>query len=66
MDGTVELRQLAHLLRTSASTIRDIASLRNESVPDILAIAEEVNSIADDLDSIAGIARRGATSRNFI
>ncbi len=66
VDGTVELRQLAHLLRTSASTIRDIASLRNERIPEILMVAEKIEFIADDLDSIAGITRHNAASRNVI
>ncbi len=53
MDGTAELRQLAHLLRIGAEAARDIAALRPADAARIEAIAGRAEAMAADLDTIA-------------
>lgn len=57
MDGSAELRQLAHLLRVGAEVAGDIAGLRPRDADDILRLAEEARAMADQLDAID--AKRG-------
>ena len=52
MDGTVELLQLAHLLRVGANTARDLAALRKANVKEICSIAAQAETLADDLEKI--------------
>lgn len=53
MDGSSELRQLAHLLRTGAEATREIAGFRPRDAVDLMRLVEEAKSIADRLEAIA-------------
>ena len=63
MDGTHELRQLAHLLRVGAETAKEIATFRGADATEICALATQAETIADDLDKIAGRPRRESAHR---
>ena len=58
MDGAQELRQLAHLFRVTADTLRQIATIRQADANDICVWAAQVSSVADGLDKIASRPRR--------
>ena len=53
MDGTAELRQLAHLLRVGANTAREIASVRKVSATEIYSLADQADVMAEDFERIA-------------
>lgn len=53
MDVSSQFRQLANLLRVSASTARDLASISRFDVGEIDRIASDVESIAGRLDRVA-------------
>ena len=53
MDGELELRQLAHLLRVGASTAREIADLRKLDVGEIDDLASQAEDMAARLDRLA-------------
>ena len=53
MDGELELRQLAHLLRVGASTVREIADLRKLDVGEIDDLASQAEDMAARLDRLA-------------
>ena len=51
--STVELQQLAHLLRTGTEFVREIATLRAADAEEILGLVDQALTIADRLDEIA-------------
>ena len=53
MDGELELRQLAHLLRVGATTAREIADLRKLDVGEIHDLASQAEDMAARLDRLA-------------
>lgn len=53
MDGTAELRQLAHLLRTGADAVVKIAGLRPDDEADLLEQVDAALDIAAELTRIA-------------
>ena len=53
MDGSVELRQIAHLFRLVADTARDIALIRQRDASALERLADEAVSMATKLDAIA-------------
>ena len=53
MDGSAELRQLAHLLRVGANAARDIASIRMRDVREIHSLAIRAEDMAEEIDAIA-------------
>ena len=59
MDVGPELHHLAHLLRVSASTARDLADLRQSDLNEIYQLAKTAESIADQLDRIADKPAKG-------
>lgn len=53
MDGSNELRLLAHLLCVSATTARDVATLRNNDVEEIFSLSKQLEALASCLERIA-------------
>ena len=52
MDGDAEIRHVAHLLRVMATTVRDIAELRDADVRELCSLATQAEVMAAGLDSI--------------
>jgi hypothetical protein len=63
VDGTAELRQLAHLLRVGANTAREIASVRKVSATEIYSLADQADVMAEDLERIAATPASDAAPR---
>ncbi len=58
MNGSAELRQLAHLLRIGADVTRDIALIRQMDVSTLERLANDALDIADELDALAASSRK--------
>ena len=57
MDGSNELRQLAHLLRVIAHTARAILSISKFDACDVDTLVYDTENIADSFDAVAGGGR---------
>ena len=63
MDGSAELAQLAHLLRVSAETAKNIAWMRPTDADRILPVARRIDDIANAVDNILRDVRSDSRPR---